>query len=168
MCDELSVLRARVAATPPRLGSVAPVRSSRARAAPQEDGAELAVALKRALAGRSLAEAPDADIAAALRDFERLRSARCGALIAQARTTGRRNVPARTWLVRPLPRFPGSGERAPRWLDPGLARARCRSAVAGVCRSCSGLNVWLTHSAVLALALLMPWRACSGRSCVTT
>jgi len=91
-------------------------------AASQEDGAELAVVLKRALAGRPLADAPDGEIAAALRDFERRRSARCGSLIAQARTTGRRNVPSRTWLVRPLPSLPGSGARAPRWPVLGVGK----------------------------------------------
>ena len=66
----------------------------------QEDGAEVAVVLKRVAAGRPLREVPDAEIAAALRDFERRRSSRCGAEIAQARRVGNRNVFPKSWLVR--------------------------------------------------------------------
>ena len=56
--------------------------------------------LKCVAAGRPLGEVPDAEVAAALRDFERRRSARCGALIAQARATGKRNIFRKSWLVR--------------------------------------------------------------------
>lgn len=56
--------------------------------------------LKRAAAGRPLREVPDAEIAATLRDFERQRSSRCGAEIAQARRVGARNVFSKSWLVR--------------------------------------------------------------------
>ena len=56
--------------------------------------------LKRVAAGRPLREVPDAEIAAALRDFERRRSSRCGAEIAQARRIGARNVFPKSWLVR--------------------------------------------------------------------
>lgn len=70
----------------------------------QEDGAEIAVVLKRALAGRPLEAVPAAEIEAALRDFERRRSARCGALIARARDVGIRNILPKSFLARP----PGS------------------------------------------------------------
>ncbi|KAK9821746.1 hypothetical protein WJX81_001739 [Elliptochloris bilobata] len=63
-----------------------------------EDGAEIAVVLKRVLAGRPLSEVPDAEIAAALRDFERRRSARCGVLIAQARATGKNRIFPKSFL----------------------------------------------------------------------
>lgn len=66
----------------------------------QEDGAEIAVVLKRVAAGQPLGQVPDAEIAAALRDFESRRSARCGALIAQGRVAGKRNVFPKSWLVR--------------------------------------------------------------------
>ena len=56
--------------------------------------------LARVAGGRPLHEVPDAEIAAALRDFESRRSARCGALIAQGRVAGKRNVFPKSWLVR--------------------------------------------------------------------
>ena len=65
----------------------------------QEDGAEIAVVLKRVLAGRPLSAVPDGEIAAALRDFESRRSARCGKLIAEGRVIGKRRIFPKSFLV---------------------------------------------------------------------
>lgn len=59
--------------------------------------------LKRVLAGRPLSAVPDNEIAAALRDFESRRSARCRKLVAEARVVGKRNILPKSFLVRPPP-----------------------------------------------------------------